>query len=141
MFAGSAHAQKVISDYDPATSIARTDKLLLQQGGATTPYTYGTPAQLFGAMDAQDVSTALNFTPLPSSGGTISGNLTVAGLLTAGSLSLSAIAGPFQVSGNLTVTGLTTLSGGVVATTLPISCSGKVPGTLWNNGNVLSICP
>ena len=78
----AAHAQKVISDYPAAASVARTDKLLLQQGAAPTPYTYGTPAQLFSSMLAADVTTALGYTPLNAAGGTISGNLTVGGSLT-----------------------------------------------------------
>lgn len=58
-----AHGQKVISDYSPAGSINRTDKMLLQQGARTTPYTYGTPAQLFGVLASPDITGALGYTP------------------------------------------------------------------------------
>lgn len=62
--AGGAKAQTVISNFPAASSVSSTDKFLLQQGGATVPYTYATLGQL-GALY------------LPLSGGTIAGTLTV----------------------------------------------------------------
>lgn len=62
--AGGAKAQTVISNFPAASSVSSTDKFLLQQGGATVPYTYATLGQL-GALY------------LPLTGGTIAGTLTV----------------------------------------------------------------
>ena len=33
------------------------------------------------------------------------------------------------------------VSGGITAAGLPTSCAGELTGALWNNGNVVSICP
>lgn len=135
----AAHAQKVIGDYAAATAMARTDKLLLQQGSATTPYTYGTPALLFSTLNSSDVTTALGYTPLASTGTnplTIAGPLTLSGTGTGLTVTNNA-----TVSGSLNVVGTTTMSGGVAVANLPTSCTNQPTGILWNNGNVLSVCP
>ena len=62
--AGPATAQRQIADYNAASSVARSDKMLLQQGAHGTLYTYGTPAQLFASMLAADVTAALGYTPV-----------------------------------------------------------------------------
>lgn len=72
----AAAGQRVISDYTPAPVMNRGDKLLLQQGGRTVPYTYGTVQQLFGAMTNSDITGALGFSPLNKAGDNLTGPVT-----------------------------------------------------------------
>jgi len=77
-----AQAQRVISDYSPAPSINLGDKLLLQQGPRTTPYTYGTPAQLQTLFQAQPWTFGATGTGLAvTNNETVGGTLTVGGTI------------------------------------------------------------
>ncbi len=91
-----AQATKQISQWPAASSMTASDKILLQQGGTGTPYTYGTVAQILsGSLPAQFSTLAA------SSNATVGGTLGVTGAAT--------------LSSTLGVTGTITGSGSIIA--------------------------
>ncbi len=126
--AAPAWAQTVISNYPPASAVSSTDKMLLQQGGPTTPYTYAILGQL-----AQIY--------LPLTGGTLSGSLSAPTLTaTATGTAISAPNGNASIGGTLVVgTGAgfsLSTAGGI---NLGIGTAGSSPVTIQaaNNNNIV----
>jgi len=114
-FPALAQSTKQISQFSAASSIASTDKLLLQQGGTGTAYTYGTVSQILSA-------------GVNASFGTLAASGNVA--INTNKFNITASSGNTTVAGTLGVTGATTgtanITGGNGAQAVEIGNNGSI---------------